>query len=107
MKENRGILWLRVRESSPEEFEVAQPGVAVFGSAFARSQAQKYRSGGFEWEQGRVTNTDPPEDGMQTPCFLHGEMFQEACRASLHQPSLKSVCSENNPKQPLGVPAYP
>lgn len=45
-----------------------------------------------------MTNTDPPEDGMQTPCFLHGEMFQEACRASLHQPSLKSVCSENNPK---------
>lgn len=39
MKENRGISWLHVHGSSPEEFGVAQPGVAVYGSAFARSQA--------------------------------------------------------------------
>lgn len=39
MKENHGISWLHVHESSPEEFGVAQPGVAVLGSAFARSQA--------------------------------------------------------------------
>lgn len=100
MKEKHGILWLHVHESSLEEFVFAQTGVTVFGSVFALSQAQKYCSGGFEWEKGKVTNTDLLEDEMQTLCFLHGQMFQEDCRASLYQASLKSVHLENNPKQP-------